>query len=127
MTEARRIVLITATDIAKRNQTYREDWQKRGVAGVVASTNENHIVLRLGQQTVTITADDHTVIRRYAPDSVRFADASFSNMTQIAPGDQLQARGDKSEDGLSVKGQEVVFGTFLTKAGTITAVDPEAN
>jgi hypothetical protein len=72
---------------------------------------------------------------------VRFADAVFSNVAQIAPGDQLQARGEKSKDEpavyqrgedsnkerLAVKAQEIVFGTFLTKAGTITAVDPEAN
>jgi hypothetical protein len=127
MTEARRIVLITAADIAKRNEARRLDWQSRGIAGVVASTNGSEIHLHAGQQNLTVTTDGQTIIRRYAPDSVRFADAGFSSAAQIAPGDQLQARGEKSEDGLMVKAQEVVFGTFLTKAGTITAVDPETN
>ncbi len=136
MTEARRIVLVTATDIAKRNEASRLDWQTRGVAGVVTSANGNQIILRAGQQVVTVTTDEHTVIRRYAPDSVRFADAVFSSVSQIAPGDQLQARGEKSpadtsadtsKDGLTVKAQEIVFGTFLSKAGTIAAVDPQAN
>jgi hypothetical protein len=127
MTEARRIVLITATDIAKRNEANRLNWQNRGVAGVVASTNGNQIHLRAGQQNLTVTIDSQTIVRRYAPDSVRFADAGFSNVAQIVPGDQLQARGEKSDDGLTVKAQEIVFGTFLTKAGTITAVDPAAN
>jgi hypothetical protein len=141
MTEARRIVLVTATDIAKRNEAARMEWQTHGVAGIVASTDGNKIMLRAGQQTVTVSTDEHTTIRRYAPDSVRFRDAVFSSVSQIAPGDQLQARGDKSrdepavyqrgedsnKDGLAVKAQEVVFGTFLTKAGTITAVEPQAN
>jgi hypothetical protein len=41
-------------------------------------------------------------------------------------GDQLRARGEKSEDGLKVTAEEVVFGTFLVKAGTISAVHPES-
>jgi hypothetical protein len=127
MTEARRIVLVTATDIAKRNEASRLDWQTRGVAGVVTSANGNQIMLRAGQQVVTVTTDEHTVIRRYAPDSVRFSDAVFSSFSQIAPGDQLQARGEKSGDGHELKAQEIVFGIFLTKAGTIAAVDPQAN
>ena len=34
-------------------------------------------------------------------------------------GDQLRARGQKSEDGLKVTADEVVFGTFVTKAGPL--------
>jgi hypothetical protein len=40
-------------------------------------------------------------------------------------GDQLRAKGDKSEDGSKVTAAAVVFGTFVTKAGTITAIDTE--
>ena len=40
-------------------------------------------------------------------------------------GDQVRARGVKSEDGLKVTAEDVVFGTFVTKAGTITAVNVE--
>ena len=93
----------------------------------MVSTNGSEIHLRAGQQNVTVTTDGQTVIRRYAADSVRFAEAPFSNAAQIAPGDQLQARGEKSLDGLTVKAQDVVFGTFVTTAGTVTAVDPQAN
>jgi hypothetical protein len=43
----------------------------------------------------------------------------------VSVGDQLRARGVKSEDGLKVAAEEVVFGTFVTKAGAITAINPE--
>jgi hypothetical protein len=92
MREARRIVLVAATDIAKRNEAYRLDWQTHGVAGIVTSANGNQIMLRAGQQVVTVTTDEHTILRRYAPDSVRFADAVFSSVSQIAPGSRRKER-----------------------------------
>jgi Cu/Ag efflux protein CusF len=46
-------------------------------------------------------------------------------LDEVSVGDQLRARGVKSEDGLKVAAEEVVFGTFVTKAGAITAIDPE--
>ena len=127
MPEARRIVLITATDIATRNETYRQDWQKRGVSGVVASANGNEIALRAGPENVVVTTTDRTIVRRYVPDSVRFSEAKFSDIAEITPGDQLQARGEKTADGLKITAQEIVFGTFITKAGKITEVDPGAS
>jgi hypothetical protein len=56
---------------------------------------------------------------------IRFASATRKSaaLAEVKPGDQLRAKGDKSEDGLKVTANEVVFGTFVTKAGTITAVD----
>jgi hypothetical protein len=70
---------------------------------------------------VIVTAK--TVIRRYAPDSVSFADAQPSSLAEIAKGDQVRLRGDKSEDGKTVTADDVVFGTFLTKMGSIVSVN----
>src|ERR1017187_7517882 len=47
MTEARRIVLISATDIAKRNEAERLDWQKRGISGTVTAVNGGEITLQM--------------------------------------------------------------------------------
>ena len=47
-------------------------------------------------------------------------------MHEIAVGDQLQARGSKSADGSALTAEEVIFGTFLTRAGTVTEVDHDA-
>src|SRR5205823_3274979 len=45
MTEARRIVLVSADDIVKRNEAERLDWQKRGVSGTVVSNNGEEVVV----------------------------------------------------------------------------------
>jgi hypothetical protein len=128
--EARRIVVMSSVDIAKRNEADSLDWNKRGVAGIVAAKSGNEITLRKrsmqGEVKLTVAVSDNTQYRRYAPDSVKFADARKSGMAEISVGDQLRARGQKSEDGLKVTAEEVVFGTFITKAGPITAVNVEA-
>jgi hypothetical protein len=128
--EARRIVVMASADIAKRNEADTLDWNKRGVAGIVDAKNGNDIILRKrsmqGEIKLIVTVTDGTQYRRYAPDSVKFADARKSGIAEIAVGDQLRARGQKNEDGLKVAAEEVVFGTFVTKAGPITAVNVEA-
>jgi hypothetical protein len=72
-----------------------------------------------------VTVTETTTYKRYAPDSVKFAEAKNSKLSEIGVGDQVRARGVKSEDGLKVTAEDVVFGTFVTKAGTITAVNVE--
>ncbi len=126
-TEARRVVVIAASDIKKRNDADRADWIKRGITGVVAEKKGNDIVLRMrmlmGESRATVTVSEETVCRRYAPDSVKFADARPSTVAEVSVGDQLRARGQKSEDGSSVTADELVFGTFVTKAGSVLNVD----
>jgi hypothetical protein len=127
--EARRIVVMPVAEIAKRNAADRADWSKRGVSGIVSAKTANAITLRIpsfpAPLTATVTVDPKTVIRRYAPDSVRFADAKPSGVAEVGVGDQLRARGQKSADGQSVAADEIVFGTFVTKAGSVTSVNLE--
>jgi len=139
LAEARRIVWITATDIAARNQAERLDWQTRGISGFVTAIHGDQIALEIrtpqGAHTATVTVTGKTNIRRYAPDSVKFADAVASGTAEVAVGDQLQARGQKSEagagprteDAAKVTADDIVFGTFLTRLGPITAVNRQAN
>jgi hypothetical protein len=112
---------MSATDITRRNESDRLDWNKRGLSGVVASKSGNTLTLKKGQ---VITVDEKTSYRRYNSDSVKFADAKISKLDEISVGDQVRARGAKSEDGLKLTAEDVVFGTFVTKAGTITAISP---
>lgn len=131
MTEARRIVLISADDIAKRNEAVKLDWEKRGISGIVAANHDGEVQLEIrspaGTRTVAVTVDAKTAIRRYAPDSVKFADAQLTTSADIAVGDQFRARGDASADGTGLTAEEVVFGTFFTKLGAIVSVDREAS
>jgi hypothetical protein len=127
--EARRIVVMPVAEIAKRNAADRADWSKRGVSGIVSAKTANAITLRIpsfpAPLTATVTVDPKTVVRRYAPDSVRFADAKPSGVAEVGVGDQLRARGRKSVDGQNVAADEIVFGTFVTKAGSVTFVNLE--
>ena len=128
--EAARILVMSATDITKRNEADSQDWTKRGVAGVVSAKSGNTLTLKKrgigGEIIMTVTVSDKTAYRRYNTDSVKFADARISKLDEVSVGDQLRARGVKSEDGLKVTAEDVVFGTFVTKAGTITAVNPDS-
>lgn len=97
MPEARRIVLISATDISKRNEAERVDWQKRGVNGTVTAIHGDEITVKTGAiegpSEITVAITPKTMVRRYAPDSVKFADAQWSSIAQIAVGDQVRMRG----------------------------------
>jgi len=123
-TEAIRIIMMSSGDIAKRNESDRQEWTHRGVKGIVVSPRGHEITLKTGgmqgeaQATVTVTAK--TGIKRYAPDSVKLSEAQTAKLQEITAGDQLRARGVKSEDGLHVDAEELVFGTFVVKGGTIT-------
>jgi hypothetical protein len=129
MPEARRIVLISAADISKRNEGERLDWQKRGVNGTVTAIHGDEITLRTGAAQgppeITVAVTPKTMVRRYAPDSVKFADAQWSTMAEIAVGDQVRTRGSKSEDGAKLTAEDLVYGTFRSAIGTITAIDAE--
>jgi hypothetical protein len=131
LSEARRIVVVAAGDIARRNEAERLDWQKRGVTGVVASKNGDEVTidLRTAQagRTAVIAATAKTTVRRYAAGSVKFTAALPSAVSEILVGDQVQARGEKSADGSRITAEDIVFGTFLTKMGSITAVNREAH
>jgi len=122
---ARRLVVMSAKDISKHDDADKASWTTKGISGVVVSKTGDDITLRRGEAQMHVLVSKDTIYRKYAQDSVRFGDAKVSSLAEVKPGDQLRAKGDKSEDGLKVTANEVVFGTFVTKAGTITAVDLE--
>jgi hypothetical protein len=126
--DALRVVVMAATDIAKRDDADRQDWAKRGISGIVAAKNGNQILLQKqrtpsGEIQPAITASNNTTFRRYSPDSVKFADAVTSKLDDVNVGDQIRARGTKSPDGMKVDAEEAIFGTFLTKAGSVVSID----
>jgi hypothetical protein len=125
--DALRMVVMSAVDITKRNEADRQDWIERGVSGVVTAKKGDEITLSVKSpgpgKAVVVALTGQTTFRRYAPDSVRFTDAKPSKPEEVQIGDQLRARGQKSADGSRVTAESVVFGTFLTKAGSVTSLD----
>jgi hypothetical protein len=126
---ARRLVVMSATAINKHDEADKAAWTTHGISGRVVAKSGDDLTLRLrtlqGDTQAHVLVSKDTGFRKYAADSVRFSDAKPSSLAEVRVGDQLRARGDKSEDGLKVTANEIVFGTFVTKAGTITAIDPE--
>jgi hypothetical protein len=126
------IVVITHSAVAAVGDQIRQDWQKRGMGGVVDSVdaaNGNVTVTvpsMAGKKTVIIHTTKATVVRRYSPDSVKFEDAKTSTLQQVQQGDQLRARGDKNGDGTEFNAEEIVTGVFPYIIGTIKSVDASA-
>jgi hypothetical protein len=121
---ATRVILMKSGDIAARNAAEQADWQKRGTSGLVKSVAGPLIMVAAGARTVTVDTTPKTIFRRYAADSVKFQDATASNLDLIRAGDQVSVRGDKSADGLTITADEVVSGSFANLSGVLTAVDP---
>jgi hypothetical protein len=128
----RQLVVMTKADIAEKQDREREEWRRRGVVGTVSALNPQtkEITLQVrsfaGAQPVTIAAGAGNVkFRRYAPDSVRFADAKPSSLGEIKIGDQLRAKGEKSEDGTRFTPEEIVTGSFRSIRGSVVSVDPQ--
>jgi len=121
------------SDVAARQQQQREDWQKRGVGGLVKSIDASTATIQLSvtsftaTKNITVNISKSTVIRRYSPESVKFDDATPGTLAQINAGDQLRARGTHSPDGTSLDAEEVVSGTFRNIAGTVSSTDPGQN
>jgi hypothetical protein len=123
------IVAIKQTDVARKQQMEREDWQRRGVGGLVRSVDaaSGTIVLTAGAgaaaKTITVHTSSATMLKRYASASVRFDAALPAPIEAIHAGDQLRARGTKSADGTEIAAEEVVSGSFRNISGTIASLD----
>jgi hypothetical protein len=126
------VLVMKQSDVAAKQAKDREDWQKRGVGGLVtaldpaAGTITISMTSFVGSKTVAIHTTKSTILRRYAPNSVKFDEARVAPLDQIKAGDQLRARGTKGGDGSELAADEVVSGTFRNLAGTLLAVDPAA-
>ena len=127
--EALQIVAVKQADLALKQQKDREDWQRRGVGGLVKSVDAatGDIVLFSGSgvtaKTITVHTTKATMLKRYAPASVRFDEALPAPIDAIHAGDQLRARGAKNADGTEIAAEEVVSGSFRNISGTITSLD----
>jgi len=127
------VVVMKHSDLEARHQQDLQDWQKRGVGGLVtavdpaAGTVTISLVSFAGKKELVIHSTKATVIRRYAPDSMKFDDAKASTLQEVHSGDQLRARGDCNPDGTELTAEEIVSGSFRNVAGTINSVDASSS
>jgi hypothetical protein len=124
------VVVMKESDVTAKQEHDREDWQKRGLGGLVSKVDAGNGSLTLaasaGGETkpVTIQVSKNSIVRRYSPDSVKFDDAKPGTLDEIKAGDQLRARGVRSADGNELAAEEIVSGTFRNIAGTVASTDP---
>jgi hypothetical protein len=123
------VVAMKKTDIAEKQVREREEWQRHGIGGLVRSVDASSGVITIGTTTATGNKDivihtaSTTILRRYAPGSVKFDDAKPSSLAEIKTGDQLRARGTRNADGSEFTAEEIVSGAFRNIAGMIVSID----
>lgn len=126
------VIAMKSADIATKQQHEREEWQKHGAGGLVTAADAASGTITISTSAqgaakeVKVQVAPQTILRRYAPNSVKFDDAKPAPIDQIKVGDQLRARGTRSADGTEIAADEVVSGTFRNIAGTVSAVDAAA-
>ncbi|HZG53111.1 MAG TPA: hypothetical protein VEZ40_13325 [Pyrinomonadaceae bacterium] len=127
---ARVVIVATKEDIARKHERDRAEWQRRGILGTVTALNPATKEITVSAATaegvkplVVDAAGERVLFRRYAPDSVKFADAKSSSFAEVKIGDRLRALGEKSADGARFTPEEIVSGAFRQLVGTVTAVD----
>jgi hypothetical protein len=121
-------VIMKKSDVADKQQHDRDEWRKNGVGGSVKSVDAagGAIVITTGTMsavTTTVHVSKDTTFRRYPADSWNYDDAKPGTLDQIKTGDQLNARGKKSDDGKELSAVEVVSGTFRSIPATIVSTD----
>src|SRR6266446_1850873 len=131
------VIVMKQADVAAKQQHDRDDWQKRGVGGIVTNVDAATGTITISSsaiganRSIAIHITKDTIPRRYVLGSVKFDDAkpapASQIMAQIKTGDQLRARGTRNADGSEVSAEEVVSGAFRNIAGTIKAIDPASN
>ncbi len=123
------VIVMRKIDLEARQQRESQDWQKRGIGGLVEKVDPatGDVTISVngasGKKEIVVHTTKATTVRRYAPNSVKFDDAKPSTLAAIMPGDQLRARGTRSEDGSQFTAEEIVSGSFRNIAGTISAID----
>jgi len=123
------VIVITQAAVAAVSDQMRQDWQKRGIAGLVESVDPSAGTVNIsipslaGKKTVVVHTTKDTLVHRYAPNSAKPEDAKPSSLAEIHGGDQLRARGNKNADDTEMNAEEVFAGLFPQFAGTVKSVD----
>ncbi len=126
------VLAISASTVGAVRQEISQDWQKRGIGGIVSAVDAGTGTVTIstsslgGKKTVVVHTSKSTAIRRYAPDSAKSEDAKPSTLQNVHVGDQLRARGDRSPDGNELAAEEIFAGNFPNVDGLIKSVDASA-
>lgn len=129
---ARQIIIITQSDIAKRQDQKREEWKQRGITGIVKkvdpTTGKISVQVRgVNSQLIDFIPGSNTIFQRYETNAKDLKDFKPSNLEAIKEGDQIRGLGNRSADGLQFTPEEVFSGSFRTIIGKILSVNSEVS
>lgn len=141
---ARSIIVMSKDAVSARQAKEQTDWHTRSTTGIVKAVNASgkEIVLTAraapaapaapaatpappATKEWTITVPAQTSIKRYADNSIKFADAESSTLDSVKPGDQLRVLGNKEDASSKIQAEAIVYGSFRTIAGEIKSVKPD--
>ena len=123
------VVVMSRTALAQKREKEQEDWKTRGLFGRVSATDVSTKEITLavwslqGTKTVVIESADSARILRYAPDSIRYSDATSSSVSDIKVGDQLNVLRKEGTDDSRIQAEVILAGSFRTFAATVSSVD----
>jgi hypothetical protein len=126
-TAAKQVIVMAREAIAARREQEREDWRARGANGRVVSidTAQRQLTVearsREGAETLSVLVPGNVRFRRYAPGSLRPADAVPSSFADIRVGDQVRILGNR--DGARLTAEEIISGRIARLNGVVEAVD----
>jgi hypothetical protein len=127
---ALQLIVMSKGDIAKKHEAEMAEWRRPGVRGVIATVNpaakEFSVTSRSlagVQQTVVVSLSDKVDMKRYPTESIKFSDARQSSFTDLKPGDQVRAVGERSTDGAHLTADKVLSDPHRIVGGTVTAID----
>jgi len=126
------VIAMKKADLAEKHTHEQQEWQRHGIGGLVSAVDPTAGTVTVStsalgaNKSVVVHVSKSTVLRRYAPGSVKFDDATAAPIDQIKAGDQLRARGQRSPDGGELAADEIVSGSFRNISGTIGSIDAAA-
>jgi hypothetical protein len=127
------VIAMKKADLAAKHAHDQAEWQRHGIGGLVSAVDPTAGTITVAtsalgaNKNVLVHVSKNTVLRRYAPGSVKFDDAAAAPIDEVKSGDQLRARGQKSADGGELTADEVVSGSFRNISGTINSVESATN
>lgn len=134
MISSNKMFLVKGTDLEAQAEQQRQEWRRRGISGKVVASDSaaGTISVKISSvigadTTLTLTPKENAKFKRYSERSFRYSDAVDGVFADIEKGDNIQALGDRSEDGTTFAAEEIVTGAFVTVAGKVKSIDVEKN
>jgi len=123
------LVLMSKTDIAKKQQQEQMLWATKGISGIVTAIDKAGRAVTVnsrgieGVKSIKITLSEKASIKRYAEGSVKYSDAKLSSLDEIEVNDQVRALGNRGQDGLSYGAEQLISGAFRNLAVTVRSIN----